>query len=65
MLNHLDIIALFLAAFFVLWILTSLLTAARQIVAELYIIKTEIGGMTTDIQALREKYAPIRLDYRG
>lgn len=52
-------------ALIALALLGSIYSAIRQLISELYVVKLNIVEMAVNIQALRDKYAPFRTDYRG
>ena len=48
----------------IFWQLGSLTYNAQRILSELVALRIEITSMSIDIQALRQRHAPERTDYR-
>jgi hypothetical protein len=60
-----DKVILLLAVFFGAWMILSIHTAIRKISAQIHLLISEVGQINTNIQAIRDKCAPFKIDQWG
>jgi hypothetical protein len=60
--NYLAVI-LFFGALILLWLLNSIRDLLKQIVIDMRATNSEITAISINIQALRDRHAPMRTDY--